>query len=166
MTGDVLPNPVFEGSEKRLEVDFTIAADATAGKQGLRALSRAQLDELMTFAHCCIVSSRRNDHFDAYVLSESSLFVYPTKWILKTCGTTRLLNSVPRLLEFAAALGLKPSRCKFSRATFLFPEQQVSSGPRGDRADPRRYCSQRGCSEEGPRRIFGGSAGKVACASL
>jgi S-adenosylmethionine decarboxylase proenzyme len=127
MTGDVLPNPVFEGSEKRLEVDFTIAAGATAGQQGLRALSRAQLDELMTHAHCCIVSSRRNEHFDAYVLSESSLFVYPTKWILKTCGTTRLLNSVPRLLEFAAALGLQPSRCKFSRATFLFPEQQVSA---------------------------------------
>jgi len=58
------------------------------------------------------------------VLSESSLFVYPSKWVLKTCGTTRLLNSVPRLLELAASIGLQPVRCKFSRATFLFPDQQ------------------------------------------
>ena len=59
------------------------------------------------------------------MLSESSLFVYPTKWILKTCGTTRLLDSLPRVLELAAALGMQPVRAKFSRATFLFPEQQV-----------------------------------------
>lgn len=117
-----LPNPVFEGSEKRVEIDFDFTPAAPAC--GLRALSREQLDELMTLAHCTIVSSRSNAAFDAYVLSESSLFVYPTKWVLKTCGTTRLLNSVPRLLEVAAAVGLVPARCKFTRASFLFPEQQ------------------------------------------
>ena len=52
-------------------------------------------------------------HLDAYVLSESSLFVYPTKWVLKTCGTTKLLSAVPRLLEVAAQrLGMQPRRCK------------------------------------------------------
>lgn len=116
----VLPNPPFEGSEKRIELDF----DGNADARGLRALARCQLDELMTLAHCTIVSTRSNDQFDAYVLSESSLFVYPTKWVLKTCGTTRLLSSVPRLLEMAAGLGMAASRCKFSRATFLFPDQQ------------------------------------------
>lgn len=118
--GPVFPNPVFEGSEKRLEVDFRLGTSA----EGLRGFSRAHLDELMTMARCCIVSSRSNAHFDAYVLSESSLFVYPTKWVLKTCGTTRLLDSLPRLLELASAAGLEPVRAKFSRATFLFPEQQ------------------------------------------
>lgn len=119
---DIFPNPVFEGSEKRVEIDFLLG---TATSNGLRALTREQLDELMTLAHCCIVSNRSNDLFDAYVLSESSLFVYPTKWVLKTCGTTRLLQSVPRLLELAAQLGLQPLRCKYTRASFLFPEQQV-----------------------------------------
>lgn len=118
----VLPNPVFEGSEKRIEVDFKLSASSPAN--GLRALTREQLDELMTLAACTIVSNRKNEDLDAYVLSESSLFVYPTKYILKTCGTTKLLHSIPRLLEFAAALGMEPRRCKFSRASFLFPEQQ------------------------------------------
>ncbi|GFH29354.1 S-adenosylmethionine decarboxylase proenzyme, partial [Haematococcus lacustris] len=119
----VLHNPVFEGSEKRVEVDFTFN-DPTAAPAGLRGLSREQLDNLMTQACCAIVSSRSNDVFDAYVLSESSLFVYPTKWVLKTCGTTRLLHSMPTLLDAAAALGLRPRRCKYSRASFLFPDQQ------------------------------------------
>lgn len=114
--------PVFEGSEKRVEIDFKRAAATPA--LGLRSLSRSQLDELMTAAACTIVSSRTNEALDAYVLSESSLFVYPTKFVLKTCGTTKLLNSLPLLLEFAAALGMEPRRCKFSRASFLFPDKQ------------------------------------------
>lgn len=124
-TPAVLPNPVFEGSEKRVEIDFNFSAASPAN--GLRALSRTQLDELMTLAACTIVSSRTNNELDAYVLSESSLFVYPTKWVLKTCGTTKLLNAVPRLLDMAAELHMQPRRCKYSRASFLFPEQQVRS---------------------------------------
>ena len=70
--------------------------------------------------------------FDAYVLSESSLFVYPTKLVLKTCGTTRLLEAVPLLLELAASLEMQPRRCKYSRASYLFPEMQVSSPPKAE----------------------------------
>ena len=122
-SAEVLPCPVFEGSEKRIEVDFSFTAKAPAN--GLRSFTRQQLDELMSLAHCEIVSSRTNEHFDAYVLSESSLFVYPNKYVLKTCGTTRLLRSIPRLLELASGLGMQAARCKYSRATFLFPEHQV-----------------------------------------
>ena len=72
------------------------------------------------------MSVTSNADFDAYVLSESSLFVFPTKLVLKTCGTTRLLDAVPLLLELAASLDMQPRRCKYSRASYLFPELQVS----------------------------------------
>ena len=71
------------------------------------------------------MSRTSNAHFDAYVLSESSLFVYADRLVLKTCGTTRLLDAVPALLGLAAALALEARRCKYSRASFLFPEHQV-----------------------------------------
>lgn len=116
----ILQNPVFEGSEKRIEIDFCDDCPA----KGLRRLPREALDQLMDLAACTIVSSRSNDALDAYVLSESSLFVYPTKWVLKTCGTTQLLKSVPRLLELAAEIGMKAARCKYTRASFQFPENQ------------------------------------------
>eukprot|EP00199_Chlamydomonas_sp_CCMP681_P001694 CAMPEP_0119106260 /NCGR_PEP_ID=MMETSP1180-20130426/3998_1 /TAXON_ID=3052 ORGANISM="Chlamydomonas cf sp, Strain CCMP681" /NCGR_SAMPLE_ID=MMETSP1180 /ASSEMBLY_ACC=CAM_ASM_000741 /LENGTH=378 /DNA_ID=CAMNT_0007091551 /DNA_START=272 /DNA_END=1408 /DNA_ORIENTATION=+ len=118
----VLLEPPFEGSEKRVEVDFTLGPGAPVN--GLRSLAREQLDELMSLARCCIVSNRSNSNFDAYVLSESSLFVYPTKFVLKTCGTTLLLDSLPRLLEVAALTGLTAVRCKYTRASFLFPKHQ------------------------------------------
>ena len=119
------PTPVFEGSEKRIEVDFAPAADAACAANGLRSLSRGQLDTVLDLAACCIVSARHGAEFDAYVLSESSLFVYPRKAILKTCGTTKLLAAVPALVVAAAMAGLEPCRAKYSRASFLFPEQQV-----------------------------------------
>ena len=59
------PSPVFEGSEKRIEVDFSVPA----GFNGLRGLDRQAIDLLMQQAACCVVSARSNPQFDAYVLS-------------------------------------------------------------------------------------------------
>jgi len=119
----ILPCPLFEGSEKRIEIDFC-PRPQDAAQLGLRVLPRDVLDEILTLAECTVVSSRSNPHFDAYVLSESSLFVYPLKVILKTCGTTKLLNGVPKLLERAHGLGMHAVRCRYSRASYLFPDQQ------------------------------------------
>lgn len=122
---EIFPCPVFEGSEKRISVNFTPMTSASAPPAaGLRALSRAQLDAMLELAACEIVSVRNGSQFDAYVLSESSLFVYPDRLVLKTCGTTRLLDAVPRIVELAAGLNLTPARVKYTRASFLFPEQQ------------------------------------------
>lgn len=119
----------FEGSEKRLEIDFFAKSAPGAGEineKGLRAIARPQLDAMLRLATCEIVSVRRAEAFDAYVLSESSLFVYTSKMVIKTCGTTGLLNAVPEILRLAKTVGLAPRRCKYSRASYLFPEAQLA----------------------------------------
>ena len=124
----VFPTPAFEGSEKRLELEWVpLGRPAPVAARGLRALSRQQITSLLDSTGCCIVSTRSCAAFDAYVLSESSLFIYETKFVIKTCGTTKTLALVPQLVQFGNDLGLAPSRCKYSRADFLFPEAQVCS---------------------------------------
>ncbi|KAL8471897.1 hypothetical protein ACS0TY_029219 [Phlomoides rotata] len=115
----------FEGYEKRLEISFSepgVFADPEG--RGLRSLSRDQLDEILGPAQCTIVSSLKNDEVDSYVLSESSLFVFPYKIILKTCGTTKLLLSIPPVLRLADSLGLAVSSVRYTRGSFIFPGAQ------------------------------------------
>ncbi|KAK6154951.1 hypothetical protein DH2020_009199 [Rehmannia glutinosa] len=115
----------FEGYEKRLKISFSEpGVFADPGGCGLRCLSKSQLDEILDPAQCTIVSSLKNDEVDSYVLSESSLFVYPYKIILKTCGTTKLLLSIPPILKMADTLGLTVSSVRYTRGTFIFPGAQ------------------------------------------
>ncbi|KAF8033722.1 hypothetical protein BT93_C0088 [Corymbia citriodora subsp. variegata] len=115
----------FEGFEKRLEITFSpppIFADPSG--LGLRRLTRAQLDSILEPARCTIVSQLSSAELDSYVLSESSLFVYPLKIILKTCGTTRLLSSIKPILQLAEPLSLSVDSVKYSRGSFIFPHVQ------------------------------------------
>jgi len=113
---------VFEGAEKRLEVDFVPSSDFPLG---MRAISREQWDTLLKLVNCLIIGTTSNEHFDSYVLSESSLFVYPFKVMIKTCGTTTLLECVSKLLEYAEDLGLEVDYVTYSRKTFKFPQRQM-----------------------------------------
>jgi hypothetical protein len=72
---------------------------------GLRSLSREQLDFLCTQAKCTILSKISNSHIDAYVLSESSMFIYKTRFIMKTCGTTTLLRYISSTNSMIQQLG-------------------------------------------------------------
>ncbi|KAI6686274.1 hypothetical protein NL676_032187 [Syzygium grande] len=115
----------FEGYEKRLEISFYkpgLFVDPDG--RGLRSLSRAQLDEILKPAECTIVSSLSSDYVDSYVLSESSLFVFPYKIIIKTCGTTKLLQSIPPILNLASSLSLTVRSAKYTRGCFLCPGAQ------------------------------------------
>ncbi|XP_077222863.1 S-adenosylmethionine decarboxylase proenzyme-like [Tasmannia lanceolata] len=120
------PSPIgFEGYEKRLEITFSEAPIFMDPQgRGLRALTRSQIDSILDAAKCTIVSQLSNDEFDSYVLSESSLFIYPLKMILKTCGTTKLLLSIPPILDHAESLSLSVSAVKYSRGSFIFPDAQ------------------------------------------
>lgn len=95
----------------------------------LRKIQRAAWESLLKFARCQILSMRRSDHFDGYVLSESSMFVYRDRIILKTCGQTTLLNCIEPLLYLAREIaGFDEILDVFySRKNFMRPELQDKS---------------------------------------
>jgi len=112
----------FEGPEKRLEIDFRVN---DLNPTGLRSFDRASWQEVLNFAKCTIISQTSNEFFDSYVLSESSLFVYPYKIMIKTCGTTTLLKTVPEFIKLAESCGTKPEFLLYTRKNFNFPTKQV-----------------------------------------
>ncbi|KAG0611036.1 hypothetical protein M758_7G109500 [Ceratodon purpureus] len=153
-------SPGFEGFEKRLEIEFHAApVFKDPNGRGLRDLARAELDAMLRVAECTIVAVMSNAELDSYVLSESSLFVYPQSIIIKTCGTTKLLCIVPVLLEATARLAMKVSRVKYTRGTFMFPGVQPS--PHGSFSEEVGYLERYfGGVGEGGRAYVMGSRGK------
>ena len=91
---------------------------------GLRDLSRDQLDLLCEEAKCTILSKISSSYIDAYVLSESSLFVYKYRYIMKTCGTTTLLRCLDTLIRFAEELGMSLWWVGYSRKNLNNPSAQ------------------------------------------
>ncbi|KAF9007964.1 adenosylmethionine decarboxylase [Cyathus striatus] len=121
----------FEGPEKLLEIWFAPSA-VDLLDTGLRKVDRAIWEDMLDIVKCKVLSVVQGDEIDAYLLSESSLFVFPHRLILKTCGTTLNLLGLPRILEIAAIHANLPSvyRCFYSRKSFMFPERQL--GPHRD----------------------------------
>lgn len=103
-------------------------------------MTRPQLDELCTRAKCTILSKASTAHLDAYVLSESSLFVYEHRLIMKTCGTTTLLRCLSTLFEFSDKLQMQLSWVGYSRKNFLFPTRQL--WPHVNFGEEMRYIDQ------------------------
>ncbi len=78
----------FEGSEKKIEI--TVKPDMPS----LRSLGRAFWAQIVASANAEILSSISNSECDAYLLSESSLFVWDDRFLMLTCGTTTLADAV------------------------------------------------------------------------
>jgi S-adenosylmethionine decarboxylase len=105
----------FEGPEKLLEIWFHKPTEVNiisngdvkteVKKGGLRSLPQKRWEEMLALVKCTILTKTSNEYFDAYVLSESSLFVWEQKIILKTCGTTLLLNAIDTILKLGRECG-------------------------------------------------------------
>lgn len=143
-------NGYFEGPEKTLELCFRpIEGEMTMSylpgeRAGLRQLERCDLDRICRRARCSILSSVSNKFLDAYVLSESSLFVYPYMMVLKTCGTTTLLRCIATVIELTKKIGLELDWVGYSRKNFSFP---------GDQAFPHQSFHQEVDYLESHRRL-------------
>ncbi|TPX47509.1 adenosylmethionine decarboxylase [Synchytrium endobioticum] len=101
---------------------------------GLRIVPREVWNDMLAIVKAQILSTVHNEYADGYLLSESSMFVYPRKLILKTCGTTTLLHAVPRILEIASHYGgfHHIDHIFYSRKAFLFPDKQIFPHGRWD----------------------------------
>uniref|UniRef100_U5EYZ7 S-adenosylmethionine decarboxylase proenzyme n=1 Tax=Corethrella appendiculata TaxID=1370023 RepID=U5EYZ7_9DIPT len=116
----------FEGVEKLLEIWFQPNEDNK--NADLRKIPRSMWDALLKSVRCEIISFTRNDQIDAYVLSESSMFVSKRRWILKTCGTTTPLQCLEPLLQLATEIAgyTEIEDLFYSRKNYKRPELQVS----------------------------------------
>lgn len=116
----------FEGTEKLLEIWFTKENSKCGEHNDLRNIPREEIEEMLDMVNCKILSSRHTRELDAYVLSESSLFISKQRIILKTCGTTTLLYAVKPILELARKYGGfdQIEDVFFSRKKFMRPELQ------------------------------------------
>lgn len=111
----------YEGQEKRVRVAFS----GHRGGPGLRSIRREDWNTILSAAACSILSVAHSDECDAYVLSESSLFVYRDEAVIKTCGTTVPLTAVAPVVNHAKNLDLSPRVFEYSRSEYRFPHEQV-----------------------------------------
>ncbi len=51
--------------------------------------------------NCKVLKYAQSATTDTYVLSESSMFIFQSHFILKTCGETTLLHAIQPMLELA-----------------------------------------------------------------
>ncbi|GJJ06446.1 hypothetical protein Clacol_000638 [Clathrus columnatus] len=156
LSNDVYGNNVcpFEGPEKLLEIWFAPNPDILKHSN---TPNRTVWEEMLDIVKCKVLNVIRGDQVDAYLLSESSLFVFPHKLILKTCGTTLNLLGLPRILEIASVYcGLNAVyRCFYSRKSFMFPDRQ--QGPHREWRNEVEYLD----NIFGPGRGAAYTVGKV-----
>lgn len=115
MTDGVVP--FFEGTEKRIEIDFV-------GKGDLRRVPRHQWTEVVKLSGTQILHVKETPAFTSFLLSESSLLIYPATLVLKTCGVTVPIRAVSKIFELAESQGMEPEWLCYSRKNFLAPNQQ------------------------------------------
>ncbi|KAF8920021.1 S-adenosylmethionine decarboxylase [Mucidula mucida] len=109
----------FEGPEKLLEIWFAPspaavpdAQSSADGKTGLRTIDRQIWEDMLDIVKCKVLSVVQGADMDAYLLSESSLFVSPHQ-------IASIHANMPTV-----------HRCFYSRKSFMFPDRQV--GPHRD----------------------------------
>lgn len=81
----------FEGPEKLLEIWFFPHKKSITTEKTLRNIGMDRWIEILKLVKCEVLSMKKTKELDAFLLSESSLFVFDHKLTMKTCGTTTTL---------------------------------------------------------------------------
>ncbi|MFZ7126937.1 MAG: hypothetical protein ACOWWM_12360 [Desulfobacterales bacterium] len=104
----------FEGTEKKLEIIFN------GPIAGFRR--QPDWDRIVQESGAAVLNRISSEEMDAYLLSESSLFVWSDRLLLITCGRTTPVSVVPLVLEAAGQDRL--SRVFFERKNPQLPMAQ------------------------------------------
>jgi S-adenosylmethionine decarboxylase len=120
MMGRSMATPsFFEGPEKKLEVVVT------PGFPPLRSLGDEAWRRVVEAAGAKVLSVLRSGQSDAYLLSESSLFVFDDWFVLITCGQTALVDAVPEILKLITKESI--AFLVYERKSEHFPEHQPTT---------------------------------------
>jgi len=106
----------YEGNEKRLEITTTV---------NLLNFDECFWKKMVQKAGAYILSGIENGHLKAFLLSESSLFVWKHRVLLITCGETHLLQAA---LYFQKRVHREQiTSLLFQRHQEIYPERQKSN---------------------------------------
>ncbi|MBI4678198.1 MAG: adenosylmethionine decarboxylase [Elusimicrobia bacterium] len=109
----------FEGPEKKVEIALA------PGCPSLRARGRPYWEKVVGKARAKILSRMSNERMDAYLLSESSLFVTDGWLTMITCGRTDLVTAILRMCD---GLGVENLQYLiYERKNALFQEYQPTN---------------------------------------
>ena len=131
----------FEGAEKRLSLKFSGNSDHRASPS-LRTISFQTWKHVLNIVKCRILSITRGQHFDAYLLSESSMFVHQDHIMIKTCGATTLLHCLTMMIQIAFEQGgfNHVDHVNYCHKELLLPEAQHY--PHQSFTDERSYLDE------------------------
>ncbi|MEW6992053.1 adenosylmethionine decarboxylase [Colwelliaceae bacterium 6441] len=109
----------FEGSEKKTEI--LIDADQLSL---LNDINDEFWAALVNCSQAKILSSISNEHCKAFLLSESSLFVWHDRILMLTCGETQLVNAVEYFIQEIGSAVIK--HLTYQRKNEYFANAQPS----------------------------------------
>jgi S-adenosylmethionine decarboxylase len=113
------PPAFFEGPEKKIELAVV------DGFPSLRSFGHERWTRVVRAAEADVLSIESNDHCDAYLLSESSLFVYDNFMTMITCGRTRIVEGLADILTFVPPE--KIAVAFYERKNEHFPHEQSTT---------------------------------------
>ncbi|GHE90195.1 adenosylmethionine decarboxylase [Thalassotalea profundi] len=84
----------FEGAEKKAEIQINIGQISL-----LKDIKDTFWQAMVTSCNAQIISSINNENCKAFLLSESSLFVWNDRLLILTCGETQLVNAIEYFIK-------------------------------------------------------------------
>ncbi|GBC61302.1 adenosylmethionine decarboxylase [Desulfonema ishimotonii] len=111
--------PSFEGPEKKLEIILS------APRPEIRPNGDRRWDRVVRASQAEVIGRADTRALDAYLLSESSLFVWEDRILMITCGQTTLVKALPEIIRIVGRENI--AFVFYEQKNFMFPHKQPSS---------------------------------------